>query len=153
MQSTFLFISCKLERILTISSLDRVELLTIILVLRYGCYIVLFIAIEDTHKPTSQLLKVFILMTFQAVQGRSQVENPIQKRLKLEERERRLHEQLAEDTRRLQNARAQVKLFEDAMEQTIKELHEVRHQRNELTELIEGVWNGPAASRSKSPNG
>ena len=92
-------------------------------------------------------------MTYHVVQGRSQVENPIQKRLKLEEREKRLHEQLAEDTRRLQNARAQVKLFEDAMEQTIKELHEVRHQRNELTELIEGVWNGPAASRPKSPNG
>ena len=91
-------------------------------------------------------------MTFQVVQGRSQVENPIQKRLKLEEKEKRLHEQLAEDTRRLQNARAQVKIYEDAMERTIRELHEVRHQRNELTELIEGVWNGPAAGRPKSQN-
>ena len=80
------------------------------------------------------------------------MDNPIQRRLKLEERERKLHEQLAEDTRRLQNARAQVKLFEDAMERTIKELHEVRHQRNELTELIEGIWNGPAAGRPKSAN-
>ena len=85
-------------------------------------------------------------MSFYAVRGISQVENPLQRRLKLEEREKKLHEQLAEDTRRLQNARANVKLCEDAMERTIKELTEVREQRNELTELLEGVWNGPAAS-------
>jgi pyridoxine 5'-phosphate synthase PdxJ len=78
------------------------------------------------------------------------VENPLQKRLRLEEREKKLHEQLAEDTRRLQNARVQVKLCEDALERTIKELTEIRAQRNELTELLEGVWNGPASSQRKN---
>jgi len=91
-------------------------------------------------------------MTFYVVEGMSQVENPLQKRLRLEEQEKKLHEQLAEDTRRLQNARAQVKLCEEAMERTIKELYDVRHQRNELTDLLEGVWNGPAASQRKGPN-
>lgn len=92
-------------------------------------------------------------MTFYAAQeGKDHVENPLQKRLRLEEREKQLHEQLTEDTRRLQNARSQVQLCEDAMERTIKELHEVRHQRNELTEMIESAWNGPAASQQKRTN-
>ena len=91
-------------------------------------------------------------MTINAVRGTGEVENPLQKRLKLEEKEKKLHEKLAEDTRRLQNARAHVKLCEEVMEQTIKELTDVRQQRNELTELLEGVWNGPIAGRSKNIN-
>ncbi len=88
-------------------------------------------------------------MTLYAVQGRNHVEstNAVQKRMLLEKQEKELHERLTEDTRRLQSARAQVKMFEEAMEQTLKELHMVRQQRNELTELLEGVWNGPAASQ------
>lgn len=74
--------------------------------------------------------------------------NVVQKRLLLEEREKQLHEQLTEHTRRLQNARAQVKLFEDSLELTIKELHDVRQQRNELTELMEGAWNGPPTGQT-----
>lgn len=89
-------------------------------------------------------------MTYQAIQGRNYVDNPIQRRLVLEEREKKLHEQLAEDTRRLQLARAQLKQAEDTLEKTLKELHDVREQRNELTKLIEGAWNGPAATQNRN---
>ncbi len=78
------------------------------------------------------------------------MENPIQKRLVLEEREKKLHEQLAEDTRHLQSARLQLKLSEEKLERTLKDLHKVREQRDELTELIEGAWNGPAASQRRN---
>lgn len=86
-------------------------------------------------------------MRSMAVQGKDRVENTnvVQKRLLLEKKEQELHELLTEYTRRLQNARAQVKLFEDSLEQTLKELHAVRQERNELTQLLDGAWNGQGA--------
>ncbi len=75
--------------------------------------------------------------------------NPIEKRLQLEQREHELHDQLTEDTRRLQMARAQVKYYEDSMERTLKELHDVRQQKTELIELLSTTWNGPVAEQQQ----
>lgn len=69
--------------------------------------------------------------------------NEITKRMELEKRERKLHEQLAEDTRRLQTARAHLQMCEKAMEQTLAELHDVKQQKKEVTNLLESMWNGP----------
>lgn len=91
-------------------------------------------------------------MVLYAIQGRHLVNNPLQRRLQLEAREKQLHEQLAEDTRQLQSARAKVKSCEAAMEQTLKELHEIRQEYNELTDLIEGVWNGQAGATRRTTN-
>ena len=73
--------------------------------------------------------------------------NEIAKRIALEKRERQLHERLAEDTRRLQSARAHLKLCEEALERTLTELHEVKSQKKEITGLLESMWNG------STPNG
>lgn len=76
--------------------------------------------------------------------------NAVERRLQLEQREHELHDQLTEDTRRLQMARAQVKYYEDVMERTLKELHDVRQQKTELIELLSTTWNGPTAGRQQS---
>ncbi|GIK58346.1 MAG: hypothetical protein HND44_17405 [Chloroflexi bacterium] len=76
--------------------------------------------------------------------------NTIEKRLQLEQREHELHDQLTEVTRRLQMARAQVKYYEDNMERTLKELHDVRQQKTELIELLRTAWNGPVAGQPQS---
>ena len=68
--------------------------------------------------------------------------NEITKRIELEKQERMLHERLADDTRRLQSARAQRKLCEEALEQTLEELHEVKKRKKEITGLLESVWHG-----------
>ena len=68
--------------------------------------------------------------------------NEIAKRIELEKQERMLHERLAEDTRRLQTARTQLKLCEEALEHTLAELHEVKKQKQEITGLLESMWNG-----------
>lgn len=68
--------------------------------------------------------------------------NEIAKRIELEKQERMLHERLAEDTRRLQSARAQLKLCEEALEHTLAELHEVKNQKKAITGLLESMWNG-----------
>lgn len=73
--------------------------------------------------------------------------NEIARREALEVRKNELHEQLSENTRRLQQARAQVRYYEQAMEQTLTELHEVTKEYDYLTSLIEGMWNGPTAQR------
>ncbi len=73
--------------------------------------------------------------------------NEIARREALDARKHELHEQLSENTRRLQQARAQVRYYEQAMERTLTELHKVTQEYNELTSLIEGMWNGPAAQR------
>ncbi|NJN55354.1 MAG: hypothetical protein HC804_11705 [Anaerolineae bacterium] len=88
-------------------------------------------------------------MTFYVVGGRFPVNNTnaVERRLQLEQQEQELHDQLTEDTRRLQMARAQVKHYEEIMERTLKELHEVRQQKTELTELLVTTWNGPGASQ------
>lgn len=93
-------------------------------------------------------------MILYAVQGRNLVDNTnaVQKRILLEAREKELHERLTEETRRLQTVRAQAKLYEDALERTLKELHLVRQEWKELTELLEGVWNGPAAGKQQNVN-
>jgi hypothetical protein len=93
-------------------------------------------------------------MTLYEVQGRENVDstNAVQRRMLLEQREKELHERLTEETRRLQTARAQEKMFEEAMERTLKELHSVRQEWKELTQLLEGVWNGPAAGQQKANN-
>jgi chromosome segregation ATPase len=70
------------------------------------------------------------------------VGNEITKRMELEKQERMLHERLADDTRRLQSARAQLKLCEEALEQTLAELHEVKKRKQEITGLLESMWNG-----------
>ena len=80
------------------------------------------------------------------------MENPLQKRLLLEQREKRLHEQLAEDTRQLQIARATLKRCEASLEKTLKELHDVRQEYDELTRMIEGLWNGPQPPPRRDAN-
>jgi len=70
------------------------------------------------------------------------VGNEIAKRIELEKQERMLHERLAEDTRRLQSARTQLKLCEEALEHTLAELHEVKKQKKAITGLLESMWNG-----------
>ena len=74
--------------------------------------------------------------------------NPVQKRILLEEREKQLHEQLSEQTRRLQMAQAQVKFYEEAMQQTLADLLEIRQERDEITTLLEHVWNGPGQQQA-----
>ncbi|MBK8904589.1 MAG: hypothetical protein IPM53_25650 [Anaerolineaceae bacterium] len=74
--------------------------------------------------------------------------NEIAKRIELEKRERMLHERLTEDTRRLQSARVQLKLCEDALEQTLAELHEVKKEKKEITGMLESMWNGRASDGS-----
>lgn len=74
--------------------------------------------------------------------------NEIAKRIELEKRERMLHERLAEDTRRLQSARAQLKLCEDSLEQTLAELHEVKKEKKAITGLLESMWNGKSSGGS-----
>lgn len=68
--------------------------------------------------------------------------NEIAKRIELEKQERMLHERLSEDTRRLQSARTQLKMCEEALEHTLAELHEIKKQKNEITGLLESMWNG-----------
>ncbi|MCC6606633.1 MAG: hypothetical protein IT327_25720 [Anaerolineae bacterium] len=80
-----------------------------------------------------------------AKEGKQAVGNEIAKRIELEKRERMLHERLAEDTRRLQSARVQLKLCEDALEQTLAELHEVKNEKKAITGLLESMWNGKSA--------
>jgi len=75
------------------------------------------------------------------------VRNEIARREALDARKHELHEQLSESTRRLQQARAQVRYYEQMMERTLTELHEVTQEYDHLTTLIEGMWNGPAAQR------
>lgn len=91
-------------------------------------------------------------MAFGVVKGRMSMENmnAVDKRLQLERREQELHDQLTDDTRRLQMARAQVKYYEDNMERTLKELHEVRQQKTELIELLSTAWNGPHAGQPQN---
>ncbi|MCA9944450.1 MAG: hypothetical protein H6656_09455 [Ardenticatenaceae bacterium] len=74
--------------------------------------------------------------------------NEISKRIELEKLERMLHERLAEDTRRMQSARAQLKLCEEALEHTLAELHEVKKRKKEITGLLESMWNGGTAGES-----
>ena len=74
--------------------------------------------------------------------------NEITKRMELEKQERMLHERLADDTRRLQSARAQLKLCEEALEQTLAELHEVKKRKQEITGLLESMWNGSTRDSS-----
>ncbi len=78
--------------------------------------------------------------------------NEIAKQIELEKRERQLHEQLAEDTRRLQSARVQLKRCEEAMERTLAELHEIKNQKKEITGLLESMWNNtpPKGSLKKA---
>jgi hypothetical protein len=68
--------------------------------------------------------------------------------MELEKQERMLHERLADDTRRLQSARAQLKLCEEALEQTLAELHEVKKRKQEITGLLESMWNGSTRDSS-----
>jgi DNA repair ATPase RecN len=72
--------------------------------------------------------------------------NEIAKRTALEKREQQLHEQLANATRHLQSARIQLKRCEDALEYTLAELHEVKKQKKEITEVLESMWNGSVAN-------
>lgn len=74
--------------------------------------------------------------------------NEIAKRIELEKREKMLHERLTNDTRRLQSARAQLKLCEEALEHTLMELHEVKEQKKAITGLLESMWNGGKAEGS-----
>lgn len=76
--------------------------------------------------------------------------NEIERREALEKREHELHEQLAENTRRLQSARAQARFYEEALESTLSELHHVREERDKLTQLIEGMWNGDISNRQQA---
>lgn len=69
--------------------------------------------------------------------------NPLEKKEALVQREKELHEALADYTQALQSARAQVRYYESALEKTLTELHEVRQERKYLADLIEGMWNGP----------
>lgn len=68
--------------------------------------------------------------------------NEIAKRIELEKREKMLHERLANDTRRLQSARAHLKMCEEALEYTLTELHEVKEQKKAITGILESMWNG-----------
>lgn len=74
--------------------------------------------------------------------------NEISKRIEIEKRERMLHERLAEDTRRMQSARAQLKLCEEALEYTLAELHEVKKEKKAITGLLESMWNGSTSDGS-----
>ncbi len=74
--------------------------------------------------------------------------NEIARREALDARKHELHEQLSENTRRLQQVRAQVRYYEQAMEQVLTELHEVTQEYDYLTSLIEGMWNGPTSQRT-----
>ena len=74
--------------------------------------------------------------------------NEIAKRIELEKQERMLHERLAEDTRRLQQARTQLKMCEEALEHTLAELHEIKKQKKEITGLLESMWNGNTTGSS-----
>jgi hypothetical protein len=76
------------------------------------------------------------------------VGNEISKRIELEKQERMLHERLADDTRRMQSARTQLKLCEEALEHTLAELHEVKKEKKEITGLLESMWNGSNAGGS-----
>lgn len=69
--------------------------------------------------------------------------NVLEKKETLTKREKELHELLADYTRALQNARAQVRFYEGELEKTLTELHDVRQERKHLADLIEGMWNGP----------
>ena len=77
--------------------------------------------------------------------------NEIAKRIELEKVERMLHERLAEDTRRLQSARAQLKWCEEALEHTLAELHEVKKQKKEITGMLESMWNGGTKDNPLKP--
>ena len=69
--------------------------------------------------------------------------NPLEKKEALAKKERELHETLTDYTQALQSARAQVRYYENALERTLTELHEVRKERKYLADMIEGMWNGP----------
>ena len=69
--------------------------------------------------------------------------NVLEKKEALKKREEDLHELLADYTQALQTARAQVRSYERALEDTITELHNVREERKYLADMIEGMWNGP----------
>ncbi len=69
--------------------------------------------------------------------------NALEKKEALAKREKELHESLADYTQALQTARAQVRLCEAALEETLTELHTVRQERKYLADMIEGMWNGP----------
>ena len=92
------------------------------------------------------------LMSLYVVEGKNLVDNTnaVERRIQLEKKEQELHDQLTEDTRRLQMARAQVKHYEEIMERTLKELHDVRQQKTDLIELLEKTWNGPAAGQTRN---
>ena len=75
--------------------------------------------------------------------------NEISKRLELEKQEKMLHERLAEDTRRLQSARTQLKLYEEALEHKLAELKKKKEKKKEITGLLESMWNGPTDSSFK----
>ena len=77
--------------------------------------------------------------------------NEIMRRRELERMEKQLHEQLAEHTRRLQMARAHVKNCEDALEQTLTELHEVKQEKKKVTGMLESMWNGPGGRSNQNP--
>ena len=77
--------------------------------------------------------------------------NAITRRRELEKRERLLHEQLADHTRRLQMARVHLKNCEDALEQTLNELHIVKQEKKKVTGMLESMWNGPAGQQTKRP--
>ncbi len=76
--------------------------------------------------------------------------NEIAKRIELEKHEKMLHERLANDTSRLQSAKMHLKMCEDALEQTLMELHEVKQKKKAITGLLESMWNGSAAESSAS---
>ena len=74
--------------------------------------------------------------------------NEIAKRIELEKREKMLHERLANDTSRLQSARAHLKACEEALEFTLMELHQVKEEKKAITGLLESMWNGGTAENS-----
>ena len=74
--------------------------------------------------------------------------NEIAKRIELEKREKMLHGRLANDTSRLQSARAHLKACEEALEFTLMELHQVKQEKKAITGLLESMWNGGTAENS-----
>lgn len=74
--------------------------------------------------------------------------NEIAKRIELEQREKMLHERLANDTSRLQSARAHLKVCEEALEHTLMELHQVKEEKKAITGLLESMWNGGTTENS-----
>ena len=76
--------------------------------------------------------------------------NPLEKKDALVKKEEALHEKLADYTQALQTARARVRFYEGALEKTLTELHEVRQERKYLSDLIEGMWNGPSVRNAKN---